>query len=98
MCQHLGYQDLHTESSGIRAASNFRPFWKPKLVTGDPWPWLLLGLGLEKGTHRPVLCLQVVPMLPRLLCEELCSLNPMTDKLTFSVIWTLTPEGKVTSH
>uniref|UniRef100_A0A452S3F1 DIS3-like exonuclease 2 n=1 Tax=Ursus americanus TaxID=9643 RepID=A0A452S3F1_URSAM len=37
----------------------------------------------------------VVPMLPRLLCEELCSLHPMTDKLTFSVIWTLTPEGKI---
>nr|XP_004662302.1 DIS3-like exonuclease 2 [Jaculus jaculus]XP_045003790.1 DIS3-like exonuclease 2 [Jaculus jaculus] len=38
---------------------------------------------------------KVVPMLPRLLCEELCSLNPMTDKLTFSVIWTLTHEGKI---
>ncbi|KAM5229138.1 DIS3-like exonuclease 2 [Ctenodactylus gundi] len=38
---------------------------------------------------------KVIPMLPRLLCEELCSLNPMTDKLTFSVIWTLTPEGKI---
>lgn len=38
---------------------------------------------------------KVVPMLPRLLCEELCSLNPMTDRLTFSVIWTLTPEGKI---
>lgn len=34
-------------------------------------------------------------MLPRLLCEELCSLNPMRDRLTFSVIWKLTPEGKV---
>lgn len=34
-------------------------------------------------------------MLPKLLCEELCSLNPMTDRLTFSVIWKLTPEGKV---
>lgn len=41
---------------------------------------------------------KVVPMLPRLLCEELCSLNPMTDKLTFSVIWTLTPEGKILSE
>ncbi|XP_053511231.1 DIS3-like exonuclease 2 isoform X3 [Artibeus jamaicensis] len=38
---------------------------------------------------------KVVPMLPRMLCEELCSLNPMTDKLTFSVIWTLTSEGKI---
>uniref|UniRef100_F7AM49 DIS3 like 3'-5' exoribonuclease 2 n=1 Tax=Monodelphis domestica TaxID=13616 RepID=F7AM49_MONDO len=38
---------------------------------------------------------KVVPMLPRLLCEELCSLNPMTDKLTFSVVWKLSPEGKI---
>lgn len=34
-------------------------------------------------------------MLPRLLCEELCSLNPLSDRLTFSVIWKITPEGKV---
>lgn len=34
-------------------------------------------------------------MLPKLLCEELCSLNPMRDRLTFSVIWKVTPEGKV---
>ncbi|XP_028365380.1 DIS3-like exonuclease 2 isoform X2 [Phyllostomus discolor] len=41
---------------------------------------------------------KVVPMLPRMLCEELCSLNPMTDKLTFSVIWTLTSDGKILSE
>ncbi|XP_043926615.1 DIS3-like exonuclease 2 isoform X2 [Protopterus annectens] len=38
---------------------------------------------------------KVIPMLPRLLCEELCSLNPMVDRLTFSVIWKLTPQGQV---
>uniref|UniRef100_A0A8D0H848 DIS3-like exonuclease 2 n=1 Tax=Sphenodon punctatus TaxID=8508 RepID=A0A8D0H848_SPHPU len=38
---------------------------------------------------------KVVPMLPRLLCEELCSLNPMKDRLTFSVMWKLTPDGKI---
>uniref|UniRef100_A0A8D2KQY3 DIS3-like exonuclease 2 n=1 Tax=Varanus komodoensis TaxID=61221 RepID=A0A8D2KQY3_VARKO len=38
---------------------------------------------------------KVIPMLPELLCEELCSLNPLTDRLTFSVIWKLTPEGKI---
>lgn len=38
---------------------------------------------------------KVIPMLPRLLCEELCSLNPMADRLTFSVIWKLSPEGKI---
>jgi exoribonuclease R len=26
-------------------------------------------------------------MLPRLLCEELCSLNPGVERLTFSVVW-----------
>ncbi|KAM6257972.1 DIS3-like exonuclease 2 [Porphyrio hochstetteri] len=38
---------------------------------------------------------KVIPMLPRLLCEELCSLNPMRDRLTFSVMWKVTPEGKI---
>ncbi|KAM3932088.1 DIS3-like exonuclease 2 isoform 2-T2 [Leptodactylus fuscus] len=38
---------------------------------------------------------KVIPMLPRLLCEELCSLNPMADRLTFSVIWKITPQGKI---
>ena len=38
---------------------------------------------------------KVVPMLPRALCENLCSLNPGEDKLTYSVIWTIAPDGKV---
>ncbi|XP_068197004.1 DIS3-like exonuclease 2 [Antennarius striatus] len=41
---------------------------------------------------------KMVPMLPHLLCEELCSLNPLTDRLTFSIIWKLTPEGKILSE
>lgn len=40
---------------------------------------------------------RAVPMLPPTLCEHLCSLNPGVDKLTFSVIFTLTPDGKVVS-
>ena len=35
----------------------------------------------------------VLPMLPRLLCEELCSLNPGTDRLAFSIIWDISIEG-----
>uniref|UniRef100_A0A669PTB3 DIS3-like exonuclease 2 n=1 Tax=Phasianus colchicus TaxID=9054 RepID=A0A669PTB3_PHACC len=38
---------------------------------------------------------KVIPMLPKLLCEELCSLNPMRDRLTFSVMWKVTPKGKI---
>lgn len=58
-------------------------------------------LSLSTSNSKPVLkkisffLMQVIPMLPRLLCEELCSLNSMTDRLTFSVIWKLSPEGKV---
>jgi len=32
-------------------------------------------------------------MLPRLLCEDLCSLNPDTDRLSFSVIWKINSDG-----
>ncbi|CAG0885002.1 unnamed protein product [Cyprideis torosa] len=35
----------------------------------------------------------VVPMLPRLLCEKLCSLNPGEDRLAFSTRFTFSPAG-----
>jgi DIS3-like exonuclease 2 len=38
---------------------------------------------------------QVVPMLPHLLCEELCSLNPGVDRLAFSIIWSISPAGDI---
>ncbi|KAG1656987.1 DIS3-like exonuclease 2 [Nymphon striatum] len=38
---------------------------------------------------------KVVPMLPRILCEQLCSLNPGEDKLTLSVEWTVSEEGDI---
>ncbi|CAH1775460.1 unnamed protein product [Owenia fusiformis] len=38
---------------------------------------------------------KVIPMLPRILCEELCSLNPAEDRLTFSVVWKMTEEGEI---
>lgn len=34
-------------------------------------------------------------MLPPMLCEELCSLNPGTDRLAFSVTWNMAPDGSV---
>jgi protein SSD1 len=35
------------------------------------------------------------PMLPATLSEQLCSLTPGEDKLAFSVVFTLTPSGKI---
>jgi DIS3-like exonuclease 2 len=38
---------------------------------------------------------RVIPMLPRLLCEKLCSLTPGQEKLTFSVFWKMDVTGKI---
>lgn len=38
---------------------------------------------------------RVIPMLPRILCERMCSLNPSEDKLTFSVIWKMDKYGHI---
>ncbi|KAJ2005890.1 hypothetical protein H4R26_001697 [Coemansia thaxteri] len=36
---------------------------------------------------------KAVPMLPSVLCEDLCSLNPAVDRLAFSVMWEIVPES-----
>ncbi|KAL5035285.1 hypothetical protein BDEG_23256 [Batrachochytrium dendrobatidis JEL423] len=38
---------------------------------------------------------RAIPMLPRLLCEELCSLNPDVDRLAFSVFWIFDAQGTI---
>jgi len=35
-----------------------------------------------------------LPMLPHVLSETLCSLNPLVDRLAFSVVWELDDEGE----
>lgn len=34
-------------------------------------------------------------MLPGILCEELCSLNPGIERLTFSVVWQMDDDGNI---
>ena len=50
----------------------------------------------KKRATSVYLTQRAVPMLPPTLSEELCSLNFGKDRLTFSVIFTMTKEGKVT--
>uniref|UniRef100_A0A6B2KXE4 RNB domain-containing protein n=1 Tax=Arcella intermedia TaxID=1963864 RepID=A0A6B2KXE4_9EUKA len=40
---------------------------------------------------------KVVPMLPSVLCENLCSLNPGVDRYSFSVLWELKESGEIVS-
>jgi ribonuclease R len=41
---------------------------------------------------------RVVPMLPERLSNDLCSLKPHVDRLTYSCIMEVTPRGKVVQH
>jgi len=41
---------------------------------------------------------RVVPMLPRPLCENLCSLNPGEDRLAFTVEWTMNSQAQIMSE
>jgi DIS3-like exonuclease 2 len=38
---------------------------------------------------------RVLPMLPRLLCENLCSLNPSVERLAVSVYFKMNTDGDV---
>jgi len=55
---------------------------------------LLDKLAREKSTSI-YLVHKVLPMLPRVLCENLCSLNPKEDRLSFSIVWEMTPDGNI---
>ncbi|MBI4536133.1 MAG: ribonuclease R [Ignavibacteriae bacterium] len=41
---------------------------------------------------------EVIPMLPERLSNDLCSLRPDLDRLTFSVLMDVTPDGKVQDY
>ena len=76
--------------------------WLKKLMVTLLWLSDVLWLCMRGSEGRWYFCsdvvmlhLQVVPMLPRLLCEQLCSLNPDEDRLSFSVIWKMTEDGQV---
>jgi exoribonuclease R len=42
-----------------------------------------------------ILFYKAIPMLPALLCEQLCSLNMGVDRYAFSVVWKLDKEGNI---
>ena len=51
----------------------------------------------ERGTSV-YLVDRTVPMLPEKLCNKLCSLRPKEDKLTFSVVWEISPKAEIKSR
>jgi len=59
------------------------------------------GTDLDKEARKRAFSVYLVdrtiPMLPETLSNDLCSLNPEEDKLAFSSIFEMTPQGKVVS-
>ncbi|KAL5265298.1 hypothetical protein ACHWQZ_G006138 [Mnemiopsis leidyi] len=51
----------------------------------------------RERTTSVYLVQRVIPMLPRKLCENLCSLNPGVDRFSFSVVWKMRKDGTVLS-
>eukprot|EP00606_Chrysophyceae_sp_TOSAG23-5_P000154 GSChrysophyteH2.ASY1.ANO1.1106.1 assembled CDS len=47
----------------------------------------------QKRATSVYLVQKVIPMLPSILCEQLCSLNPNVDRLAFSCIWRMNADG-----
>ncbi|KAG2425885.1 hypothetical protein HYH02_014948 [Chlamydomonas schloesseri] len=60
-------------------------------------PFSALDVEAGKRATSTYLVQRVIPMLPPLLCEELCSLNPGVERFAFSVEWELDDKGAIKS-
>ncbi len=49
----------------------------------------------QKRATSVYLVQKVIPMLPSILCEQLCSLNANVDRLAFSCIWRMNADGSL---
>nr|CTP80735.1 BMA-DISL-2 [Brugia malayi] len=75
------------------------PGWEVGVHIADVSHFVQFGTELDhwafnRGTSV-YLVHKVIPMLPQMLCEELCSLNPDVDRLTFSVVWKINDQGEI---
>ncbi|KAL3991038.1 RNB domain family protein [Acanthocheilonema viteae] len=75
------------------------PGWEVGVHIADVSHFVQFGTELDhwafsRGTSV-YLVHKVIPMLPQILCEQLCSLNPGVDRLTFSVVWKINDQGEI---
>ncbi|KAJ0406113.1 hypothetical protein P43SY_008364 [Pythium insidiosum] len=64
-------------------------------VTHFVAPGSLLDKEAQQRATSVYLANRVLPMLPRVLCERLCSLQPKVDRLAFSVVWEMNADGSL---
>lgn len=67
-------------------------------VTHYVHPNTIIDKEAEKRATSVYLVDRVVPMLPERLCNDICSLRPNEEKLTFSVVFEMTPDAQIVKH
>ncbi|KAH7728718.1 RNB-like protein [Aphelenchoides avenae] len=75
------------------------PGWEVGVHIADVSYFVQMNAELDKWARQRAtsvyLVHKVIPMLPRILCEQLCSLNPGVERLTFSVVWKMNDEAEI---
>eukprot|EP01125_Pyxidicula_operculata_P000749 TRINITY_DN1068_c2_g2_i3.p1 TRINITY_DN1068_c2_g2~~TRINITY_DN1068_c2_g2_i3.p1 ORF type:complete len:1226 (-),score=365.89 TRINITY_DN1068_c2_g2_i3:74-3751(-) len=61
-------------------------------------PGSILDVEAERRSTSVYLVQKCIPMLPPILCENLCSLNPREDRFAFSIVWEMTPECEIVNQ
>ena len=110
--KRLDYRDVLTFTIDPADAKDFDDALSFKKISDDVYEigvhiadvtyYVKEGTLLDKEAYKRATSVylvdRVVPMLPERLSNELCSLNPHTDKLTFSVIFKMNRDARVLSY
>eukprot|EP01061_Rhynchopus_euleeides_P006344 TRINITY_DN1538_c0_g1_i3.p1 TRINITY_DN1538_c0_g1~~TRINITY_DN1538_c0_g1_i3.p1 ORF type:complete len:781 (+),score=332.15 TRINITY_DN1538_c0_g1_i3:313-2655(+) len=76
--------------------------WKVGVHIADVCTFVPFGSALDEEAKKRATSVymvqRVIPMLPRKLCEEHCSLNTLGDKLAFTVEWTMDGQGNIVNE
>ncbi|VDD94034.1 unnamed protein product [Enterobius vermicularis] len=76
-----------------------RPGWEVGVHIADVSHFVKPGTEVDMWASRRATSVylvdRVIPMLPRALCEDLCSLLPGVERLTVSVVWNMDDEGNI---
>ena len=76
--------------------------WEVGVHIADVSHYVLEGSVIDKEAQQRATSIYLVdrtiPMLPEQLCNQLCSLRPGEEKLTFSVVFEMNEEAEVLSH
>lgn len=76
--------------------------WEVGVHIADVSHYVTEGSGIDREAQQRATSIYLVdrtiPMLPEHLCNQLCSLRPDEEKLTFSVIFEMNDEAEILSH